>query len=52
MVDSLLDFALGPFRSISDYYFQNQSIFNSIVIGAVLLKMIVHKKRTNDKSTG
>lgn len=45
MIDSVLDFALGPFRSISGFYFENQTVFNAVVIGAVLLQMARRKKR-------
>lgn len=44
MIDSLLDFALGPFRSIGDFYFENQTIFNAIVIGGVLFKIFMLKR--------
>ncbi|MEK4803012.1 MULTISPECIES: hypothetical protein [Oceanobacillus] len=45
MVDAMLDFMLGPFRNISAFYFENQLIFNSIVLGLACYKLFVGKKK-------
>jgi hypothetical protein len=44
MMDTFLDFMIGPFRSVSSFYFEYQVIFNTILIGAVLLKLTTKKK--------
>ncbi|MDC3411927.1 hypothetical protein NC797_02550 [Aquibacillus sp. 3ASR75-11] len=48
MVETLIDFMLGPFRSISQFYFEYQLIFNSIVIGVGLVKMFSKKKESTN----
>ncbi|WP_165769012.1 hypothetical protein [Virgibacillus profundi] len=50
MTETLLDFMIGPFRVISDFYFENQLILNTIVIGFALFQVIFKKKKTQDKS--
>ena len=37
---------LGPMRSIGDVYFENQMIFNSIIVGGACLKIM------NKRSSG
>lgn len=46
MVDAFLEFMLGPMRSIGDVYFENQMIFNSIIVGGACLKIM------NKRSSG
>ncbi|WP_188454882.1 hypothetical protein [Virgibacillus oceani] len=48
MVETLIDFMIGPFRSISQFYFEHQLIFNSIVLGAVLVKIFTKKKESTN----
>ncbi|WP_010097374.1 hypothetical protein [Ornithinibacillus scapharcae] len=50
MVETLLDFMLGPFRAISAYYFEHQLIFNTIVIGIAIYKIYTSSKKTGNKS--
>ncbi|WP_339213508.1 hypothetical protein [Ornithinibacillus sp. FSL M8-0202] len=50
MVDSFLDFMLGPFRSISAFYFEHQLIFNTIIIGFAGYKLFTSTKKTENKS--
>lgn len=50
MTEMLLAFMLGPFRIIGDFYFENQTILNTIVVGIALYKLLGKKKRTQDKS--
>lgn len=40
MVDAMLEFMLGPMRGIGDFYFEYQAIFNPIVVGLALFKVI------------
>jgi hypothetical protein len=49
-MDSFLDLMLGPMRMISDFYFEHQMIFNTIIVGLVLFKIFIGKKKS--KSTG
>lgn len=49
MVDTLLEFMLGPFRSISEFYFHNQWLFNTVIIGAALYKIFTSKKKEEEK---
>jgi len=52
MVDAMLDFMLGPFRNISSFYFENQLIFNSIVLGLACYKLFAgNKKDTKSDSS-
>jgi hypothetical protein len=44
MVDALLDFMLGPFRGISQFYCENQVIFNTLIVGIAACKVIFSKK--------
>nr|WP_245835772.1 hypothetical protein [Virgibacillus ndiopensis] len=48
MVDTLIDFMIGPFRSISQFYFEHQLIFNSIVLGVVLINIFSKKKQSTN----
>lgn len=50
MVDSLLDFMLGPFRAISAFYFEHQMIFNTIIIGLAVYKLFTSTRKTENKS--
>lgn len=50
MADTFLEFMLGPFRAISDFYFDNQLILNSVVIGIALYQIFFRKKKTENKS--
>lgn len=47
MVDAMLDFMLGPMRGIGDFYFEYQAIFNPIIVGAALIKLVLHNKKRN-----
>lgn len=47
MTEILLDFMLGPLRSITDFYFENQMIFNAVVIFFALYKLFVKKRRAS-----
>jgi len=48
MMDSFLDLMLGPMRAISDFYFEYQMIFNTIIIGLVMYKLFFGKKKINE----
>ncbi|WP_176482045.1 hypothetical protein [Paucisalibacillus globulus] len=50
MVNSLLDFMLGPFRAISQFYFEHQMILNTIVIGFAVYKIYTRSRKTESKS--
>ncbi|WP_163972141.1 hypothetical protein [Oceanobacillus halotolerans] len=50
MVDMLLEFMLGPMRGITDFYVENQMIFNSLIVGFTLYKIIFSKKKTESES--
>lgn len=43
MTELVLDLMLGPMRIVSDFYFENQIIFNSIVLIAALYQIISRK---------
>lgn len=45
MMDAFLDFMLGPMRGIGKFYFENQAILNTIVIGFALYKLFFNKKK-------
>ena len=45
MTDTFLEFMLGPFRSIADFYFKHQIILNTIIVGFALYKLIFNKKK-------
>ncbi len=45
MVDTLLDFMLGPLRGISEFYFEYQLIFNTIIVGFAAYKLFFSKKK-------
>ena len=45
MTDVFLNFMLGPFRSMSNFYFENQMILNTIIVGIALYKLISNKKK-------
>ncbi|MGE6717566.1 hypothetical protein ACQKGD_09345 [Peribacillus frigoritolerans] len=45
MANVLLDFMLGPLRGISEFYFEHQLIFNTIVIGFAAYKLFFSKKK-------
>lgn len=52
MVDALLDFMLGPVgRSIGDFYFEHQMIFNSIVVGLALIGIFNKRRRNTAKES-
>lgn len=44
MVDTLINFMLGPFEVIGDFYFDYQIIFNTLVVGFALYKIGFSKK--------
>jgi len=46
MVEAMLEFMLGPMRGISDFYFENQAIFNPIVVGVAFIKIITHRRKS------
>ncbi|UOR11415.1 hypothetical protein [Halobacillus amylolyticus] len=50
MTDALLDFMLGPMRVIGDVYYEYQVIFNTLVVGFALYKMIFRGKKTQQSS--
>lgn len=50
MVDTMLDFMLGPMRAIGDFYFEYQVIFNPIIVGFALYKIIFSKKKQNKET--
>ncbi|MFQ3544575.1 hypothetical protein Q7A53_10830 [Halobacillus rhizosphaerae] len=45
MVETLLDFMLGPMRGIGDFYFEHQTIFNSVVVGLAAVKLVFSRKK-------
>ncbi|MED3716379.1 hypothetical protein P9702_12650 [Geobacillus thermodenitrificans] len=51
MIDSFLTFMLGDLRKITDFYIRHQLIFNSIVVGIALCRLIITKKR-NVRNSG
>lgn len=50
MVDAMLEFMLGPMRSIGEFYFEYQMIFNPVIIGLALFKIIFGKNKKRDQS--
>ena len=46
MMDVFLDFMLGPMRAIGSFYFENQVILNTLVVGFALYKLIFNKKKS------
>ncbi|MCP3027977.1 hypothetical protein [Halobacillus sp. A5] len=48
MVDLFLDFMLGPMRGIGDFYFEYQSIFNTVVVGAAVIKIFQREKKSQE----
>lgn len=51
MVDAFLEFMLGPMRSIGDVYFENQMIFNSIIVAVACWKLINKRSSSHSGST-
>ncbi|CAH0345451.1 hypothetical protein [Bacillus sp. CECT 9360] len=51
MVETFLDFMLGSLRGISQFYFEYQVIFNSIIVGIAAYKLIFSKKSNAKKET-
>lgn len=45
MTDTFLSFMLGPLRSIATFYFENQVVLNTIIVGIALYKIISKKKK-------
>lgn len=45
MIDIFLDVMLGPFRTISQFYFENQLIFNTIVIVLAAYNLFFNRSR-------
>ncbi|WP_035426504.1 MULTISPECIES: hypothetical protein [Sediminibacillus] len=39
MVDGFLDLMLGNFRMISTFYFQHQTLFNALIVGAAVYRL-------------
>lgn len=50
MINTLLDFMLGPLRAIGDFYFEYQMIFNSLIVGFALYKLIFSNKKVGNES--
>ncbi|WP_053217329.1 hypothetical protein [Virgibacillus senegalensis] len=50
MVDSFLDLMLGNFRMISSFYFQYQSVFNTLIVGAAVYQLFFRNKQTNENN--
>ncbi|WP_165767949.1 hypothetical protein [Virgibacillus indicus] len=50
MTETLIDFMIGPFTAISDFYFENQLILNTVVIGLALLQVFKKKKPQNESA--
>ncbi|MFZ3576992.1 hypothetical protein [Virgibacillus sp. DJP39] len=47
-----MDFALGPFwGSLGDFYFQNQVVINSLVVGMGLIGMVNRRKNKQKEAT-
>lgn len=44
-MDTFLDFMLGPMRSIGSFYFENQVVLNTVIVGFALYKLISKKKK-------
>ncbi|GGN59020.1 MULTISPECIES: hypothetical protein [Oceanobacillus] len=51
MVETMLDFMLGPMRGISHFYFEHQMLFNMIIVGLALYKLFFTKKNKANEST-
>lgn len=51
MVDALLDFMLGPLRGISQFYFEHQAIFNTVIVGAAVYKIFSKKNRDSKEES-
>ena len=49
MMDIFLDFMLGPMRSIGSFYFENQVILNTLIVGFALYKLIIQQEKTSTK---
>lgn len=47
MIDIFLDFMLGPMRGISQFYFEYQLIFNSMIVGAAIYFLMKKRKKSN-----
>ncbi|MFD1407490.1 hypothetical protein ACFQ49_04885 [Kroppenstedtia eburnea] len=46
MVEHFLDYALGPYgRMLGDFYFENQVLLNSLVVGVALYKLFSKQKK-------
>lgn len=45
MMDMFLEFMLGPFRAVANFYFENQMILNTIIVGFALYKLLFNKKK-------
>ncbi|WP_339282892.1 hypothetical protein [Oceanobacillus sp. FSL K6-3682] len=50
MVDMFLDFMLGPMRGISQFYFEYQLIFNSIIVGIAGYFLVKKEKNRTSRS--
>lgn len=50
MVDAMLEFMLGPMRSIGDFYFEYQMIFNPAIVGMALFKILFGRNKKQDSS--
>lgn len=50
MTELMLDFMLGPMRAIGEFYFEYQMIFNPIIVGAALIKILFGKKKVKNES--
>ncbi|MDX6151914.1 hypothetical protein [Marinococcus sp. PL1-022] len=49
MTELMLDFMLGPMRVIGDFYFDHQMIFNPLIVGAALIKILFGKKKAKNE---
>ncbi|WP_022794065.1 hypothetical protein [Marinococcus halotolerans] len=49
MTELMLDFMLGPMRVIGEFYFDHQMIFNPIIVGAALIKILFGKKKAKNE---
>ncbi|AKG74939.1 hypothetical protein [Salinicoccus halodurans] len=50
MVDAMLEFMLGPMRAIGGFYFEYQMIFNPIIVGLALFKILFGKNKKQSSS--
>ncbi len=51
MTETFLEFMLGPFRVIATFYFENQVILNTIIVGIALYKILSNKKKRTENDS-